>query len=103
MELKPLEPPLRNIFCKREELPRIPMRLVCVIDVSHSMAEPYGTDLTLSKLDKVKLFAKLLVNTIGHEDHLAIVIFGTTAEVIAPLKKMSTDVKVYILLFFSSN
>ena len=30
------------------------MRLVCVIDVSHSMSEPYGPDDDVSKLEKVR-------------------------------------------------
>lgn len=73
------------------------MRVVVVLDVSHSMAEPYGSDSKLSKLERIKLFAKLLVKTIGHEDHLSLVIFGTTAEVVFPLKKMSADAKVCII------
>ena len=33
----------------------VPMRLVCVIDVSHSMSEPYGPDDDVSKLEKVNI------------------------------------------------
>lgn len=159
--------------------PRPPMRLTCVIDVSHSMAEPFGPEtetigdhsLTpstnddedddvdvsvstpdghgnddngvsgndddddddgensssrnrraaedrerrkkkngfgkrtaagrttavakkLSKLDRVKTFAELLVKTIGHDDQLAIVTFGTTSRVVCPMKRMTDDAKV---------
>lgn len=91
-KLEPQEPQ-KNIYGKREVIPVVPMRIVCVIDVSHSMSEPYGPDKKLSKLERIKLFAKLLINTIGHEDHLSIVTFGTTAQVIVPLMKMSIDAK----------
>jgi len=70
------------------------MRIVVVLDVSHSMSESYGSDSKLSKLERIKLFAKLLVKTIGHEDHLSMVTFGTTAEVVFPLRRMSTEAKV---------
>ena len=96
LSLSPLEPPLRNLFCKREQLPRIPMRLACVLDVSHSMGEQYGPDpLAPCKLERVKLFARLLVqHALGNEDQLAIVTFGTTAEVVLPLKRMTEDAQV---------
>jgi len=73
------------------------MRLACVLDVSHSMAETYGPDSNgASKLERVKRFAKLLVASIGNEDQLSIVTFGTTAEVVVPLKRMTEEAQVCI-------
>lgn len=85
-------------------IPRVPLRVVCVIDVSHSMAEPYGSakkvaddgDETtgVSKLDQVKLFMQLLIKSMGQEEFLSVVTFGTKAKVVVPLRKMTADAKV---------
>jgi len=48
----------------------------------------------LSKLDRVKLFAELLIKTVGHDDQLAIVTFGTTAHVVSSMKRMTDEAKV---------
>ena len=40
----PAEEPVRNLYGRqrREPIPRSPIRVVAVLDVSHSMSEPYG-------------------------------------------------------------
>lgn len=68
-------------------------RLVCVIDVSQSMGEGYGCE-DVSKLDRVKAFVHLLMTSLNEEDSLAIVAFGTKAEVVCKLRKMTPDAKV---------
>ena len=86
-------------------IPRVPLRVVCVVDVSHSMAEPYGAakvvgaaddDETagVSKLEQVKLFMQLLIKSMSQEEFLSIVTFGTNAKVVVPLKKMTQEAKV---------
>ncbi len=58
------------------------------------MSEPYGPDETLSKLERMKLFAQLLVRALSEEDFLGIVTFGTHADVVFPLTRMSEHEKV---------
>ena len=72
----------------------MPLRLTVVIDISHSMSEPYGADDQMSKLDKVKLFAQLLAATMDEEDYMGIVTFGTVAQIVMPLTKMDPEAKV---------
>jgi hypothetical protein len=76
------------------------------------MAEPFGSDdiaeiagssrkmqkERLTKLERVKLFAELLVKTIGHDDYLAIVTFGTTSRVVFSMRRMTDEAKVWIYL-----
>ncbi|KAK2169337.1 hypothetical protein LSH36_11g12001 [Paralvinella palmiformis] len=93
LALKPVEPPVRR-YGTTEPPKVVPMRLVCVIDVSHSMAEPYGPDDDVSKLDKVKMFIQLLIHSLNNDDYLSIVTFGTVSNVIFPLTRMSRDGKV---------
>ena len=68
------------------------------MDASHSMAEPYGPDDNISKLDKIKLFTQLLVRSMNDDDSLGIVIFGTQAKVALPLSTMSQENKVCIIV-----
>ena len=58
------------------------------------MSESYGSDETISKLDKIKMFAQLLVRSLSEEDFLSIVTFGTNSHVVFPLTRMSEDEKV---------
>ncbi len=58
------------------------------------MAEPYGPDESVSKLEKIKIFAQLLINSMPEDDYLGIVTFGTKSNSIFPLTKMSDDNKV---------
>ncbi|ELT98426.1 hypothetical protein CAPTEDRAFT_224679 [Capitella teleta] len=87
-------------------IPRVPLRIVCVVDVSHSMAEPYGAarmasgtctgddeEAGVSKLEQVKLFMQLLIRSMSQEEFLAIVTFGTNSTVVVPLKKMTQEAK----------
>ena len=52
----------------------------------------------LSKLDRVKLFVELLIKAIRNDDMLSIVTFGTTARVVQPLRRMTDDAKVIIII-----
>ena len=47
---------------------------------------------------QVKLFAQLLASTMDEEDYLGIVTFGTKANVVLPLMKMTPEAKVSFLL-----
>ena len=58
------------------------------------MSEPYGPDETISKLDKIKMFAQLMVRSLSEQDFLSVVTFGTNSEVVFPLTRMSEDEKV---------
>ena len=69
-------------------------RLVCVLDASLSMRESYGPDERLSKIDRVKIFAQLLVKTMSSDDWLGLVTYGTDARVVLPLQKLTDEVKV---------
>ena len=90
-ELKPIEPRKRYGV---QTAPRVPLRLAVVIDISHSMEEVYGPDDQMSKLEKVKLFAQLLASTMDEDDYLAIITFGTKANIALPLMKMTPEAKV---------
>ena len=58
-ELRPVEPPASKYgIAGKDPVPRVPMRLVIVVDASHSMAEPYGKEETVTKLDKVSLISQ---------------------------------------------
>ena len=57
------------------------------------MEEPYGPD-GISKLDKIKMFVRLLVENMSPEDDLGIVTFGTVSNVALPLTRMDLDGKV---------
>ena len=69
-------------------------RLVCVLDASLSMRESYGPDERLSKIDRVKIFAQLLVKTMSSDDWLGLVTYGADARVVLPLTKLTDAVKV---------
>ncbi|ESO10795.1 hypothetical protein HELRODRAFT_167294 [Helobdella robusta] len=126
LELKPFQIPARNAFCQREHLPSFPLRLICLIDVSHSMAECYGdrdvpgdsisgssSNLSggpaataasaagFSKLDRIKIFGKLLAEVIGEENQVGVVVFGTNAEVLLPMCKMTADAKQKMIAAFN--
>ena len=58
------------------------------------MSEPYGPDDTISKLEKIKLFAQLLVRSLHDGDFLGIVTFGTNSQVVYPLTKLTEEEKV---------
>ena len=67
--LCPAEEPQRNMFGgrqRREPTPRAPVRVVLVLDVSHSMAEPHGpsVDQTASSQVTLVLFRDLLSSPI---------------------------------------
>ena len=72
---------------------RHPMRIVCVIDVSQSMTDTYAND-NVSKLDRVKAFIHMLVNSLNEEDSLGIVTFGTKAKVLCRLNKVTAEFQV---------
>ena len=57
------------------------------------MSESYGPDDTISKLDKIKMFAQLLVRSMNEEDFLSIITFGTNSDVVFPLSRMTDDDK----------
>ena len=82
----------------RRQTDRPRSRLVCVVDASLSMRESYGPDERLSKIDRVKIFAQLLVKTMSSDDWLGIVTFGTDARVVLPLQKLTEEVKVRTIL-----
>ena len=95
-ELKPIAP-RKELFSSSTTSaklpPRAPLRLVVVLDISCSMEEPYGPD-GISKLDKIKMFVRLLVENMSPEDDLGIVTFGTVSNVALPLTRMDLDGKV---------
>nr|XP_039272042.1 uncharacterized protein LOC120346390 [Styela clava] len=70
----------------------IPLRYILVIDVSSSMGVEigHGPD---SLLDRVKIFAELVIDEISEEDSLAIVTFSDEAEVELEMTVMSEDEK----------
>lgn len=77
----------------RRQTDRPRPRLVCALDASLSMRESYGPDERLSKIDRVKIFAQLLVKTMSSDDWLGVVTFGTDARVVLPLQKLTEEVK----------
>ena len=80
------------------------LRTVVVIDGSTSMAEPHGPGNLVSKLDKIKMFCRLLIQTATEDDHIGIVTFGTHAKVIFPLTEMDSENKVkYLLVALSTD
>jgi hypothetical protein len=56
----------------------------------------------LSKLDRVKMFAELLVKSVSNDDHLSVVTFGTVSRVVVPLRRMTEESKKEALQAISS-
>lgn len=61
--------------------PELPMDLVCVVDVSGSMAGP--------KMDQLKAAVSFLAETLRDEDRLALVVFNDDAACVQPLRRMT--------------
>ena len=51
----PAEEPTRNMYGRqrREPTPRAPVRVVLVLDVSHSMSEPHGSSVDNTAISQV--------------------------------------------------
>ncbi|XP_013402740.1 uncharacterized protein LOC106168276 [Lingula anatina] len=71
---------------------RPPMRIMCVIDASGSMLGNYGNE-NISKLDKMKTFAQVLVDYMDEVDYLGVVVFGNESHLTLGFTRMASEVK----------
>ncbi|XP_078670120.1 uncharacterized protein LOC144910678 [Branchiostoma floridae x Branchiostoma belcheri] len=85
-----LELTAQELETDKETQKRLPFRFVAVIDESGSMESTIG-DETL--IDKMKVFAELLVKSFQEEDMLGIVGFDSDIRIILPITKMDKDGK----------
>ncbi|XP_013402730.1 uncharacterized protein LOC106168267 [Lingula anatina] len=71
---------------------RPPMRIMCVIDASGSMHGNYGKE-NISKLEKMKTFAQVLVDYMDEVDYLGVVVFGNESHLTLGFTRMASEVK----------
>ena len=96
LERRVLRPPLagRTVFglltleapeaeAKAEAEAELPMDVVCVVDVSGSMAG--------AKMDELKAAVTFLAETLQAKDRLALVVFNSSAECALPLRRMTAE------------
>lgn len=58
------------------------------------MSDAFNDNEDQSKLDKIKLFAHVLVRYMSDDNYLGIVVFGTKARTMLPLCRMSPETRV---------
>ncbi|XP_019623392.1 PREDICTED: uncharacterized protein LOC109469329 [Branchiostoma belcheri] len=68
---------------------RTPLRFVAVIDESYSMDERIGLD-KLTLIQRMQIFAELMVKDFKDEDNMGIVTFADDAKVVLPMTKMDS-------------
>ncbi|CAH1257176.1 Hypp1791 [Branchiostoma lanceolatum] len=102
---KTLQPPRMNVvweLSSRDKIfdavsmSRTPLRFVAVIDESFSMDDNVGDD-DMSLIQRMKLFAELMVQNLKEDDQMAIVTFATDVQVKLPMTQLDKDGKVQAL------
>ncbi|XP_066276361.1 uncharacterized protein [Branchiostoma lanceolatum] len=85
-----LELKAQQLETDKETKKRLPFRFVAVIDESGSMESTINDE---SLIDKMKVFAELLVKSFQEDDLLGIVGFDSEIRIILPITKMDKDGK----------
>ncbi|XP_066276360.1 titin homolog [Branchiostoma lanceolatum] len=102
---KKLQPPRMNVvweLISRDKIfdavsmSRTPLRFVAVIDESFSMDDNVGDD-DMSLIQRMKLFAELMVQNLKEDDQMAIVTFATDVQVKLPMTQLDKDGRVQAL------
>jgi hypothetical protein len=86
---QPSSPPTLNITATEPASPNTPRDIVLAIDVSASMEAD-------NAIVEAKLVARALLDQVGPEDRVAVVVFSDVAALIQPLSRNSVDIQPYI-------
>ncbi|XP_064602443.1 uncharacterized protein LOC135468235 isoform X2 [Liolophura sinensis] len=78
---------------------RVPMRVVCLFDISGSMGQQFGSKARRreTKIVKMRNIAKLITNTLDDMDYLGVIAFGNDTEVLSPMTKNEPSAKKEVL------
>ncbi|XP_078576304.1 uncharacterized protein YfbK-like [Branchiostoma floridae x Branchiostoma japonicum] len=102
---KKLQPPQMNVVWELSSkdqdfeaasMRRTPLRFVAVIDESGSMNNKVGED-NMTLIQRMKVFAELMVQNLKEDDRMAIVTFATDVQVKLPMTQLNEDGKAQAL------